>query len=55
MMNRDFGILLKEKKGDKLELELDPEHPERYVMPTNLWNICLLNMSWMPPVKGNKT
>jgi len=52
MMNRDFGILLKEKKGDKLELELDLEHPERYAMPTNLWNMCLLNMSWMPPVKG---
>ena len=38
--------------ADKLELELDLEHPERYAMPTNLWNMCLLNMSWMPPVKG---
>jgi len=30
MINRDLGILLKENKGDKLELELDPEHPEKY-------------------------
>ena len=54
MMNRDFGILLKENKGDKLEVELDTEHPERYAMPTPLWKMCLLNMSWMPPVKGKK-
>ena len=52
MMNRDFGILLKENKGDKLEVELDPEHPERYLMPKPLWNMCLLNMNWLPPIKG---
>ena len=52
MMNRDFGLLLKENKGDKLEVELDTDHPERYVMPTPLWKMCLLNMNWMPPVKG---
>lgn len=52
MMNRDFGILLKENKGDKLEVELDPDHPERYLMPKPLWNMCLLNMNWLPPIKG---
>ena len=52
MMNRDFGLLLKENKGDKLEVELDSEHPERYAMPTPLWKMCLSNMSWLPPVKG---
>jgi hypothetical protein len=41
MMNRDFGILLKEGKGDQLNLELDPEHPEKYVMPKHLWKMCL--------------
>ena len=54
MINRDFGILLKENKGDKLEVEIDPEHPEKYVMPKPLWNMCLLNLSWMPPVKGKQ-
>ena len=52
MMNRDFGILLKEGKGDKLNVELDPEHPEKYLMPDNLWKMCLQGMNWLPPVKG---
>ena len=52
MMNRDFGILLKEGKGDKLNLELDPEHPEKYAMPKHLWEMCLSNMDWLPPLKG---
>ena len=54
MMNRDLGILLKENKGDKLLLELDPEHPEKYAFPTPLWNICLSDhgFDFFPPVKG---
>ena len=54
MMNRDLGILLKENKGDKLELELDPEHPERYAYATPLWNFCLSDhgLDFLPPVKG---
>ena len=56
MMNRDLGILLKENKGDKLELELDPEHPERYALPTPLWNYCISDhgLDFFPPVKGGK-
>ena len=54
MMNRDLGILLKENKGDKLDLELDPEKPEKYKMATSLWNFCLSNdtLDFLPPVKG---
>ena len=54
MMNRDLGILLKENKGDKLDLELDPEHPEKYVMATPLWNLCMADhgLDFLPPVKG---
>ena len=52
MMNRDFGILLKEGKGDQLNLELDPEHPEKYAMPKHLWEMCLSGQDWLPPVKG---
>ena len=28
MLNKDLAILLKEGKGDKLNLEFDPDHPE---------------------------
>ena len=52
MMNKDLGILLKENKGDKLNLELDPEHPEKYSIPSLLWKLCLSNQNWLPPVKG---
>ena len=54
MINRDLGILLKENKGDKLEVELDPEHPERYAYATSLWNFCLSEhgLDFFPPVKG---
>ena len=52
MMNKDLGILLKENKGDKLNLELEPEHPEKYSIPSFLWKMCLSNQNWLPPVKG---
>ena len=54
MMNKDLGILLKKKKADKLNLVLDPEHPEVYSMPKNLWGMCLQGLDWMPPVKGKE-
>ena len=52
MLNKDLGILLKEKKGDKINLELDPQHPEKYSMPKPLWNLCLGGGDWLPPLKG---
>ena len=52
MMNKDLGTLLKEGKGDKLEVELDTEHPEKYAFPNNLWQMCLQDMDWLPPLKG---
>ena len=54
MMNRDLGILLKENKSDKLELELDPEHPEKYAFAKPLWDFCLSDhgLDFFPPVKG---
>ena len=54
MMNRDFGLLLKENKGNQLELELDPEHPEKYAIPPPLWKLCTQGLNWLPPVKGKK-
>ena len=54
MLNRDFGILLKEGKGDKIALELDPNHPEIYKLPTHLWEMCLQGQDWLPPIKGKE-
>ena len=51
MMNRNLGILLKEGKGDKLEIEIDPKHPERYAMPPTLWKMCFQGIGWFPPLK----
>ena len=53
MMNKDLGILLKEKKGEKIEVELDPDHPEKYSIPSTLWKMCFTGQSWLPPVKGH--
>ena len=52
MINKDFGILLKENKGNQLSLELDPEHPEKYSIPPVLWKMCCKAQDWLPPVKG---
>ena len=52
MMNKDLGTLLKEGKGDKLEVELDSEHPEKYAFPNSLWQMCLQDIDWLPPLKG---
>ena len=41
MLNKDFGILLKEGKGDKLNIKFDPEHPEKYSLPSKLLNMFL--------------
>ena len=54
MMSKDLGILLKEKKADKLILELDTEHPEVYTIPKSLWQMCLQGLNWMPPLKGKE-
>ena len=52
MLNKDLGNLLKEGKGNKLNLEFDPDHPEIYSIPSNLWKMCLSGIDWLPPVKG---
>ena len=51
MLNPDLGILL-EKDGEKLKLEIDPEHPEYYKIAPDLWKWCLMGLEWLPPVKG---
>ena len=51
MINKNLGKLLKEGKGDQLELEVDKEHPEKYSFPKALWNMCLQGIEWLPKIK----
>ena len=52
MLNKDLGTLLKEGKGDQLDLELDTDHPEKYAFPNTLWQMSLQDIDWFPPLKG---
>ena len=47
MLNKDLGILLKEGKGDKINLEIDPDHPEKYDLPKMLWGMSIQEGSWL--------
>ena len=51
MLNKDLGIFLKEGKGDKLNLILEPDHPEKYSIPKLLWDWCVKGGEWLPPVQ----
>ena len=51
MLNKDLAILLKEGKGDKLNLFLEPDHPEKYSFPKKLWYMCMQGDGWLPPLK----
>jgi 2,4-dienoyl-CoA reductase-like NADH-dependent reductase (Old Yellow Enzyme family) len=52
MLNKDLGILLKEGKTDKLEVTLDPNHPEKYSFPKILWDMCVKGTEdWLPHVQ----
>ena len=55
MINKNLGILLKENKGNQLGLEIDPDHPEKYAMPDNLWKLSIQGIDYYPPVKGKTT
>ena len=50
MIIKDLGIIL--KNGNKLDLEIDTNHPEKYSIPSNLWKMCITAPEWLPPVKG---
>ena len=35
-------------------IELDPNHPEIYKLPTHLWEMCLQGQDWLPHIKGKE-
>ena len=39
MLNKDFGILLKQGRGNQLNLEFDKEHPEKHSLTSGLLKI----------------
>ena len=47
MLNKDLGTLLKEGKGEKINLEIDPEHPEKFDIPKILWGMSIQEGSWL--------
>ena len=51
MLNKDLGVLLKENKGNEIDLKLDTDCPEKYCFPETLWNMCVQGEDWLPPVK----
>ena len=51
MLNKNLGILLKEGKGDKIEVEFDGDHPENYAIPKILWDMVLKNGGFLAPIK----
>ena len=51
MLNKNLANLLKEGKGEDINLTLDPDHPEKYSFPKMLWNLCIQGGDWLPPLK----
>lgn len=52
LLNKDLGILLEEGKAAEINLELDPEHLEKYLIPNDLWKACFTAPGWLRPIKG---
>ena len=52
MLNKDLAVLLKEGKGDQINLTLELEHPEKYSFPKKLWDLCINGGDWLPPIKN---
>ena len=51
MLNKNLGVLLKEDRGNEINLMLDPVHPEKYCLPNQLWSYCIKGGEWLPPLK----
>ena len=52
MINRDLATLLKEGKGDKIEVEVDDKHPEDYCFTKGIWAMIYQGMDWLPKIKS---
>ena len=41
LLNKNLGTLLKENKGNQINMVFDKYHPEKYSIPKNLWNFLV--------------
>ena len=52
MINPDLADLVREGRDADIQTEFDPDHADHYRLPDALWQRCLTNSPWLPPVKG---
>ena len=52
MINPDLADLLREGRDADIQTDLDPARTDHYRLPDALWQRCLTNSPWLPPVKG---
>ena len=52
MINPDLADLLRENRDADIQTDLDPDRADHYRLPDALWQRCLTNSPWLPPVKG---
>lgn len=52
MLNPNLAELLQQGREADIQTELDPERPDHYRIPPALWQRCLQNLPFLPPVKG---
>jgi len=52
MINPDLADLLRDDRDADIQTDLDPARADHYRLPDALWQRCLTNSPWLPPVKG---
>ena len=52
MINPDLADLVRENRDADIQTVLDPDRADHYRLPDPLWQRCLTNSPWLPPVKG---
>ena len=52
MINPDLADLVRENCDADIQTALDPDRADHYRLPDPLWQRCLTNSPWLPPVKG---
>ena len=43
---------MRENRDADIQTALDPDRADHYRLPDPLWQRCLTNSPWLPPVKG---
>ena len=51
MINPSFATLIRNGDTASISTHIDPEHPERYRYPANLWQQQLRGLAYLPPLK----